>query len=575
MRYPKTHRSVVVLLFVTLLVVCGGLIVLSAPAAAQRPGGSPLRLRLKVSTSQLKKGQWTSVWAEFLDRNYEQVQNDGTRVIQFAATPRGTGSFSQQQVTVKAGAWSAATAFTSSAPGKVVLTASSEALDSDQTVLLVTPQAASFLSQLFETVAYAQEDSFELTPSKFETSTGESRAKFELNMLPARSVETDVVISTEPAATIHYKEKSYEGVAADIRLSVTGKSEPIYISSQNEGSVQVIATIKGSERRASAIAKFSAPMPDTIIFDAEPQEISPDINRIPLSVQVVDRGLFPVNSDQPRIFTFRNACDKYHLDFEPISSSNTKTAQTWVLLKDVPAGAELTVYADSPPLKPGKKTITILREIAGLRIDGPDDVTVGRAGEEYAVSFVDKDGKVVKTDRDRTVNLTATSGTFTPAQLTIPHGQSSGKVRYTSSGPAAGAQLNAASDGLDSKSKKINLVTAIYWLVISSLFGGLVGGVVRHISKDYKLERVMPRRTSDGWELGLVGRVGCSIACGLFLYLTLKLGLSGMLSWQLPAGLDVGTKLLAFFFGGIGGFAGTVVFDRLAGYLKLQPQVAN
>jgi len=102
-----------------------------------------------------------------------------------------------------------------------------------------------------------------------------------------------------------------------------------------------------------------------------------------------------------------------------------------------------------------------------------------------------------------------------------------------------------------------------------------VGGVVRHISKDYKLERVLPLRTSNGWELGLVGRVGCSIVCGLFLYLTLKLGLSGMLSWQLPAGLDVGTKLLAFFFGGIGGFAGTVVFDRLAGYLKLQPQVAN
>ena len=93
MRYPKTNRSVAVLLFLILLIGCGGLIVLSAPVAAEPTAGSPVRLRLKVSTSQFQKGQWTSVWAEFLDRNYKQVQNDGTRVIQFVAAPRGSGSF--------------------------------------------------------------------------------------------------------------------------------------------------------------------------------------------------------------------------------------------------------------------------------------------------------------------------------------------------------------------------------------------------------------------------------------------------------------------------------------------------
>jgi hypothetical protein len=55
---------------------------------------------------------------------------------------------------------------------------------------------------------------------------------------------------------------------------------------------------------------------------------------------------------------------------------------------------------------------------------------------------------------------------------------------------------------------------------------------------------------------------------GLFLYLTIKLGLAQLFGLAvLPAALDPDSKLVAFFFAGLGGFAGLVVMHRLVGRL--------
>ena len=566
MRCPQTIRPVSVLFLLIFLVACGALFALAAPAAPDSAagGGAPARLRLRVKNSSPRAREATSVWVEFLDRKYVQVRNDSKRVIKFIAAPRGTGSFSPQQVTVGAGEWSAGTSFSGSAPGKVVVTASSEALDSDQTVVLVTRQASSFLSQLFETTAYAQQDLFELTPTRDEM-PAKSRAKFELSWLPAPSVESPVKITTYPPATIHYKEKSFEGFA-DITLPATGKSEEIYISSQSEMTVQVTATMAGTARRTSAIASFVRPLPEKIVFVDEPQEIPPDLNVIPLTVQVADRGLSPVNSDQERTFYFRKGSDAYQVDFDPpklVVAANQSAARTWVHWKEMPASGQLTVYAESPGLGFDKKTITIRRQIAGLRINGPSPVTIGGAGAEFNVELLDENNRLVSTDKERIVNLTATSGTFTPNPLIIPSGKNMAKVRYTSSGSAAKAQIDAHSEGINSGSKEIGLVTALYWLVTFALLGGLIGGVVRHISKEgYKLPRILPCWTGECWDLGLVGKLAVSIVGGLILYLIVKLGFYRAIgSVPLPEALDIGTKLVAFFFGVIGGFAGIYVLD--------------
>ena len=53
-----------------------------------------------------------------------------------------------------------------------------------------------------------------------------------------------------------------------------------------------------------------------------------------------------------------------------------------------------------------------------------------------------------------------------------------------------------------------------------------------------------------------------SIVGGLILYLIVKLGFYRAIgSVPLPEALDIGTKLVAFFFGVLGGFAGIYVLD--------------
>ena len=570
MHYRKTNRRSSVLVFLMLLIVCSGLIGLSTPAApSHHAGGSPLRLRLRIKNSSLRPGEATSVWAEFLDRNYEQVPSDGTRVIKFVAAPRANGSFSQQEVAVHAGDWSGGTTFTPNGVGRVLLTANSEALDSDQTVLLVTHQTASFLSKWFETVAFADSDLFILTPESQEMSVGnDSRAKFQLAWLPPPAAETPVEISTSPAARINYNGKTFDGVAT-IQLPVTGKSEAIYVSSQTEGTVQVTATSGG--RRVSAFATFTRPIAEKIVFQDEPQEMAPDENVVPITVQVTDLGSFPIKSDRDRTFTFKKGGDGYEVDFDPPSSvlaANTSAAQTYVHVKEIPANGQITIYANSPPLLAGKKIITVRRQIAGVRIIGPSQLTQGVEGADFNVELIDKNNQLVSTDKDRIINLTVSNGAVTPNSVMIPSGKNMAKIRYVSSGSADRVKINADSEGIQSGSLEIALVTAGYWLVAFALFGGLVGGVVRHIPNDYRLQRILPRWTGEYWDLGFIGRLFGSIVGGLILYLTIKFGIYRLMgSPALPDAMDLGTRLVAFFFGVVGGFAGIYVLSRLVSWL--------
>ena len=170
MRYPKTIRPVSVLFMLIFLVASGALFALAAPAPVDSvAGGSPARLRLRVKNSSPRAGEATSVWAEFLDRNYVQVQK--RRHARYSICCRTAWQcrlLAAPGYRPRGRVVRGHDVHFRNAPGKVVVTASSEALDSDQTVVLVTRQASSFLSQLFETTAYAQQELFELTPTRDE-----------------------------------------------------------------------------------------------------------------------------------------------------------------------------------------------------------------------------------------------------------------------------------------------------------------------------------------------------------------------------------------------------------------------
>lgn len=495
MRYPKTNRAVVVLLFVILLIGCGGLIVLSAPAAAQRPG-SPLRLRLKVEHTKLSSGETINIWADFLDGDYKQVTNDGTRFVKFEiAGPSGaTGSISPSQpVTVKPGEISAFAKFTPGQPGRVLIRASSEGLDSDETFLLVTKPAASFLTHvlgLFETVAYAQDsEEFGFLPSEPIKTQAGSQAKFQIGFSGTLPADSTIRISTDPPATINYEGqdsgRSIEIAAQEIESDKDGgMSDSIIITSEKVGEIKVRAAVRPSGPKATATAIFSAPSPSRIIFDDDLRDIPSTQTVIPISIHLADDKGRPIQSDGTRNVAFKRASEDDPVEFESQSVvflPNQQSAGTMLHLKALPRENRLKLLAVSQGgdwIK-GEKTIFF---------KGPIEVM-------------------------------------------------------------------------------------LYWLVLAALAGGLTGGVVRHIPKDYKLKRVLPKWTGKCWDLGLLGRIAGSVVCGLFLYLAIKLGLSRMIgSPVLPAGLDLGTKLVAFFFGGIGGFAGTVVFDRLVSWCLPSPQ---
>ena len=563
-------RSLKIAFLITFLIGCTGLIALSE-RSTHSGGGAPMRLRLKVENNTLRSGAATRISAEFLNRDYQQVPNDGTRVVEFEiGGPQGAGTISPQRVTVRPGEWSANATFASRQPGKVLISARTEGLDADQTVLLVTRQAASFLSHLFETVAYAQDsEGFEVLPRSVKTSAG-ARGKFQLVFSEKLTADTTIRISTDPLATINYDGQDFDGVKEITLAEGEGVSKNIYVTSQDVGNVQVLAAVRPNGPQASAISNFTAPCPSRIVFDDDLRDIPSNQTAIPISIQLADDRGNPLESDERRSITFKRANEEDPVEFEPPSVvflPNQRSAQAMLRLKGLPWGNELTLLAVSQEdnrVKTGRKTIIIRSPIEKVLVTGPSEVTRGNYQAEFTVHLADKEGKPRTADWDRKVNLSVTSGQLSPTQVPIPKGQDSAKVKYVSSNSTGRVVLKAESGGLTDGSLEFTLVTALYWLVLAALAGGMVGGVVRHVLRDHRLGRVFPKRIGNHWELGLVGRIASSIVCGLFLYLAMMFGLSRVLgSPMLPAGLNLGTRLVAFFFGGVGGFAGTVVFARL------------
>ena len=65
-----------------------------------------------------------------------------------------------------------------------------------------------------------------------------------------------------------------------------------------------------------------------------------------------------------------------------------------------------------------------------------------------------------------------------------------------------------------------------------------------------------------------MGRLAGSVISAFFFYWAFKVGLSQAFgSPVLPAALDLGTRIVAVLFGGVGGFAGIAVLEMLTQWL--------
>lgn len=577
MSFPKlTPCCFVLILFSILAATTIGTANMSADG-----GSVPQRLRVRVENQRLKTGEATKVIVEFLDRNYGQVVNDATRTIELGhassgSKVSGSGKFDNPRIVVKPGAWSGEAWFTPSERGRLFLTANSDGLEAGQALVLISSSSsASLLTRfvsLFETVAQAQDDTgFEISPkTTTATADGRHRAIFNVSFLASPAPGTVVRISTNLTnGAILYKGDRVGSTIADIRLSegedISGE---IAIHSAQSGNFDITASVRPDGPADRARVEFTPPRATQIIFDSDPMTIGSDACNVPLTVRLADEGGFPIEPDRPRSIRFSGVTESDQISFEPESvvvGPGQASAQVVFRLKELPLGNELKLLATTDQgIRAGQKSLVIKSAIEKLLIAGPTEVRRGGTETEYTVYLADKDGKHCIADWNRQIDLHVNGGLLSTAQVVIPKGARKAVVKYSSAGDTGKYVLTASSAGVSDATHTIGVINQGYWLALFALLGGLIGGVARQLHKHKTFGRIRPRWTGKHWDLGFSGRIVGSLVSALFLYWAFKLGLSQALgSPVLPAGLDLGSKTVAFFFGGIGGFAGTVVLDNL------------
>ena len=379
-----------------------------------------------------------------------------------------------------------------------------------------------------------------------------------------------------------YEGKTIGSSLAEITLDNTGISGDIGIFSATPGKVEVKASVLQDGPTGLTEITFVPPKPSKVTLKA-PEAISSDDRTVPIWIEMADDGGLVLSNDQERSIRLMSN-DEGSVTFEPerlVFPMSQRSAQSLLHLKNLPLGNEirlLAVVEGDNGLQSVPWSIIIKSSVERLLITGPHEINP-RTEAEFTVRLANKENKPKEADRDRKIDLAIETmdagmgrGQLTPTQVMINKGEDHAVVKYRSPASVGKFILTATSPGLENYKHEIRAVTAIQWLVLIALFGGAIGGVTRQLQRDYKRNRSLSKRTGRSLSFDLRKILG-SVVSGLFLYLTIKLGLGQLSGLQaLPASLDLGSKLVAFFFGGLGGFAGLVIMHKLvARLLKLSP----
>lgn len=568
------HRKILFLIMVLSIGLAASVI----PLTSSAQNTSPQRLRVRVDNRKLKPGEEAKVVVEFLDMNYNQVVNDTKREIvlgQSSADSKQTGDgyIKPERIWVNQGEWSGSASFVSKHSGRLFITAESKGLESARTLVLITEQTASFLSQLFETVAYAQDDEpFAISPEgETRKANNKDFATFQVSFLkdPPAGTILKIYAKNLKDGQIKYKGEYKGSSIAEIRLDgETGVTDDIQISSLQRGPVDVEASVEGL---FSAHAKilFEPPLPSKLLFDDVPKAIASDASEVCVTARLYDESTALVKADQDRMIRFKAARDAEKISFDPESvkiTAGQDFAETRMKLMNLPSGNRISILASSPGIQSAEKAVSIESFIHKLLVTGPREVKRGQE-VEFTIQLAKEDGSYCEADLDRTIDVTVDGGTLSKAQLIISRGQRRGSIRYTAPKDGGNYTLTAFSSDLEKSTFSIKVVTPSYLLILVSLLGSLVGGLARQLQKDGSFRRFSPQRIRRRLDLRLLGRLFGSLVGGLFFYLTLKFGLGQALSSPaLPATLDFGSGAVAFFIGGIGGFTGIFVLDQLANW---------
>src|SRR5215510_565603 len=371
MYYPIVSRHLKPASTIVLLICCIGLIagissVAIPPAAANSGYRAPVRLRLKVDNNTLRSGERTAVHAEFLDVDYQQVPSDGTRTIEFAIAFGGSGAISPVQVTVRPGSWSADATFASGQPGKVVITARTAGLDSAQTMIVVVRPAASFLSRLFETVAYAQDfDGFQLFAGDLTApANNHARVPFRVAFNEPPPAGTRIRVSIGPPAVLIWGEREQDrGSVTDITLpqnEAMSNSIDVVSGAPNQFDVKALVLPNGPEQHLRVT--FSVPHPARIVFGDSLSEIEPYKTEAMICVRLADDSFRPMRPDKTRDI---NLTSEDAVEFVPPKihlPPSRDFVEAKIRLKEYPVSGEIRLVAKDDgedALMSGEKRIVV------------------------------------------------------------------------------------------------------------------------------------------------------------------------------------------------------------------------
>jgi len=582
------------ILFLVLFLLTGLASVVPLTSTAQNT--SVQRLRIRVENPRLRSGDETKVIVEFLDMNYNQVANDAKREIVIGqlgagAKQTGGGYLKPDRLWVQPGEWSGYTTFVSKQSGRVFITAESNGLQSARTLVLITQQAASFLSRLFETVAYADdEEPFVLSANRnIAKANDKDIATCQVSFTKIPPVGTILKISTTNLfnGRIMYKGEDKGSPVAAIKveendkIAKTGITDDIQIASSTPGKINVVASVEGRFSDQIELV-FEAPRPSKLLFDDVPKAIASDAAEVCVTARLYDASATAVNADHDQNITFVATKDVDKIRFEPKSVkilAGQEFAETRLKLLGLPSGNRVSIMAssDSGIQSTPEKSIPIQSFIHKLLVTGPREITRGQEAE-FAIQLTKEDGSHCEADLDRMIDLSIDGGTLAQTRLTIGKGNLQGFIKFTAPNETGHYTLTAFSSDIVKGDFPFTVVYPAYLLILFALLGSVIGGIARQI-QDASCKRLAPRlvqaQGDDKLKVWLRWIVG-SLVGGIFFYWAIKLGVARVLSMPaLPDTLDLGSRTTAIFFGGIGGFAGTIVLDLLAsGFipsLKRQP----
>lgn len=576
MRYTRVSLKSLTFFFIALM---GFILLFPNVQADAGEYSSPRRLRLRVEESILTVGDKTKLFVEFLDETYQQVPNDSIRVIEFeeisaGSGQTGSGEIAPRRVIIQPGMWSSLDiTFEAKVPGKLMVRATSGELASTQILLIILQREDLSLVPSLNSISPDPSNMrLEILPKEVSpvSANGISPVTLWVTWKHASSLDKPLMIrvTTRPASKILYKGQEWRGT---LDIQIDGRrigSEQINIISSRARKVRVLAQVLRKGFKDQVTVRFQHPRPTRIFFEKTRQTIPVHQREVALSLKLVDQNQVTLKSSDRRQIHLSSPTDPDIALFNPenlILSSTRPFGQSMLLLKDFPTEGQIRLLAEDSEnhLEPGHMILTLESPIQKVLVTGPSKIY--RYSEDSKECFLtlylaDEAGNYLKADWDRKIIIKANRGEVSPKEITIAKNQESVDVTYLLPGSIGEVIITAESAGLEMGIWKMNIVVATYALLLSAGWGGLLGGILRHIYK-MGIKQILPGWGAGNLDLGMVGNALSGFVIGLVLFYLAKSGVENAFD---PPTLATKFDLrFALLFGVLGGFGGMVVLDQV------------